>query len=104
MFPVPVEISSRVVSPTSPIHIRPLVGSTQNRQGLRKPHAKMRWSGAAVLQVGAVMPLHALHDVTIASPTSGLSVGIAPLSSTLRIFPFGRLRQLPYLLFGGVRL
>src|SRR5678815_2147060 len=94
---LPTEISSRCVSPTSPIHRRLVFGSMKNRQGLRKPQAKTRRSGAAVSQSAPVLS----HAVTMSSDARGLSFGTEPSRFTRRILPLPLLRQLEYLLVGG---
>src|SRR5450432_3737294 len=91
-------ISSDVVSPTSPTHTRLVRGSTHTRKGLRWPHTKMRGSGAAIVQG----PVAVSQPLAAATLTSGLSLGIVPSRLTRRILPLPLLRQLPYLLRGGV--
>jgi hypothetical protein len=76
----------------------PVCGSIQKRQGLRNPHAKIRLSGASVPQ----LPSGVSHEVTEATPTSGLSDGIVPSRFSRRILPLPLFRQAPYLFTGGV--
>src|ERR671919_2515159 len=86
-------ISSDAVSPISPTQRLPVDVSNHMRPGLRSPHAQMSSRGEPASSASGSMshaPPQARPDVSL---TSGLSEGMVPSRSTLRIFPLALVRQ-----------